>query len=378
MLRELTRGFPALGITRLADQTGLDRGGVPCFAAIRPNSATLTVHQGKGLDPLTARISAIMEAAEYCFAEAPAVPTISLRRKEAAASGRRTMSVAHLMPTGWAADPDVVIDWLEAGRLADGAPLLVPRDALIIGTPPHQHPGMSQSTNGLAAGVARLPAVLHGLCEVIERDAVCLAGFRSDATMARRCLDPHSFGSKDLDHLIADLRDAGLRVTLFDITTDIAIPCCYALVFPDADLGRHVDTGTGAACHPIAALAAIRAITEAAQTRISLIAGARDDIDGEDYGAKVPRGVSALVEMSPSTHAPPEGSPRGSSLGDQFAYIRSRLAACGHDEALVVPLGGKDLGIEVVRAFIPGLEDRLTNRNWRPGPRAARAMLGLS
>lgn len=377
MLRELIGGLPALGITRLADQTGLDRGGVPCFAAIRPNSATVTVHQGKGLDPLTARISAIMEAAEYCFAEAPAVPTISLNRKEAAASGRRTMSVTHLMPTGWSADPDVVIDWLEAERLADGAPLLVPRDGLIIGTPPHQHPGISQSTNGLAAGVARLPAVLHGLCEVIERDAVCLAGFRSDATMARRCLDPHNFGSNDLDHLVTDLRDAGLRVTLFDITTDIAVPCCYALVFPDADLGRHVDTGTGAACHPIAALAAIRAITEAAQTRVSLIAGARDDIEGEDYGAKVPLGVSALGMMPPGLRPLPTGLPPGTPLPDQCSFIQSRLAACGHGGALVVPLGGQDLGIDVLRVFVPGLEDRLTNRNWRPGPRAARAMLGL-
>lgn len=377
LLRELTRGFEALGITRLADQTGLDRGGVPCFAAIRPNSATVTVHQGKGLDPLTARLSAVMEAAEYRFAEAPAVPTISLSRNAAAATGRLTMSVAHLMPAGWTADPEMEIDWLEGERLADGTQILVPRDALIIGTPPHQHPGLSQSTNGLAAGASHLPALLHGLCEVIERDAICLTGFRPDAAMARRCVDPRSFASQDLDQLIARLRASGLRVTLFDITTDIGVPCCYALVAPEADFGRHVDTGTGAACHPVAAVAAIRAIIEAAQTRVSLIAGARDDIAGEDYGAKVPQGVAALASMSPGADSPAAGLPPPEPLPDQLAFIQSRLLACGHPDALVVPLGGQDLGIEVVRVFIPGLEDRLTNRNWRPGPRAARAMLGL-
>jgi YcaO-like protein with predicted kinase domain len=377
LLRELTRGFSALGITRLADQTGLDRGGVPCFAAIRPNSATVTVHQGKGLDPMTARISAVMEAAEYRFAEAPAVPSFSLSRKEAAATDRPTMSVTYLMPPGWTPDAGADIDWLAGELLSDSTPILVPGDALIIGTPPRQHAGISQSTNGLAAGVSRLPAMLHGLCEVIERDAICLTGFRSDATMAQRCLDPSRFESEDLDRLVERLRTAGLRVTLFDVTTDIGVPCFYALVAPETDLGRHVDTGTGAACHPVAAVAAIRAVIEAAQTRVSLIAGARDDIARSDYGAQVPRGVSALVEISPGLRPPPTGLPPATPLPDQCSFIQSRLVACGHGEALVVPLGGQDLGIDVLRVFVPGLEDRLTNRNWRPGPRAARAMLGL-
>ncbi|HEY9009478.1 MAG TPA: hypothetical protein VIN06_00525, partial [Devosia sp.] len=56
------------GITRLARQTGLDAIGIPCFAAIRPNSKTLSVNMGKGIDDDAAMASAIMEAVEYAIA----------------------------------------------------------------------------------------------------------------------------------------------------------------------------------------------------------------------------------------------------------------------------------------------------------------------
>jgi ribosomal protein S12 methylthiotransferase accessory factor len=53
--------FRDLGITRVARQTGLDCIGIPCFAAIRPNAATLAVNQGKGTDDDAAEASAVME-----------------------------------------------------------------------------------------------------------------------------------------------------------------------------------------------------------------------------------------------------------------------------------------------------------------------------
>ena len=50
------------GITRLARQTGLDRVGIPCWAAFRPNALTLSNSQGKGIDDAAACASALMEA----------------------------------------------------------------------------------------------------------------------------------------------------------------------------------------------------------------------------------------------------------------------------------------------------------------------------
>src|SRR5215831_13681514 len=57
------------GITRIADLTGLDTLGIPVFAAIRPMGLSLSTQQGKGVTPLAARVSAVMESLETWSAE---------------------------------------------------------------------------------------------------------------------------------------------------------------------------------------------------------------------------------------------------------------------------------------------------------------------
>src|SRR5258707_13775109 len=58
-----------MGITRLGNITGLDRIGIPVAIAVRPNSRSVSVSQGKGLDLPQAMASALMEAAEGFHAE---------------------------------------------------------------------------------------------------------------------------------------------------------------------------------------------------------------------------------------------------------------------------------------------------------------------
>src|SRR5207244_6295350 len=58
-----------MGITRLGNVTGLDRIGIPVVVAVRPNSRSVSVSQGKGLDLAQAMASALMEAIEGFHAE---------------------------------------------------------------------------------------------------------------------------------------------------------------------------------------------------------------------------------------------------------------------------------------------------------------------
>src|SRR4051812_32950415 len=58
-----------MGITRLGNVTGLDRIGIPVAVAVRPNSRSVSVSQGKGLDWEQAMASALMEACEGFHAE---------------------------------------------------------------------------------------------------------------------------------------------------------------------------------------------------------------------------------------------------------------------------------------------------------------------
>ena len=60
---------PRMGITRIAVLTGLDVLGIPVAAAVRPNSRSIAVHQGKGVTLSAAKASAVMEAVETWHAE---------------------------------------------------------------------------------------------------------------------------------------------------------------------------------------------------------------------------------------------------------------------------------------------------------------------
>ena len=377
LLRDLSLHFSELGITRLARQTGLDRIGIPCYAAIRPNSATIASHQGKGVDDISAQISAVMEAAEYAIAEAPQTPQCILSIAEARAAGHETLDVTHLMPRGMAIDEAQPIRWVEGFALETGTMVLVPYDAVVLGTPPRDLPGLSQSTNGIAAGTRLSGALLHGLCEVVERDAVCLWGYKSDAAAKATAVSPASFGDATVDALAEKIARAGYRLRLFDQTSNIGVPVIYAVLSPADGADRHFDVATGASCHPVAAVAARRAIVEAAQTRITNIAGARDDIVEGEYELELGRSIAVLTEDTPATRPAPAGLPAGTGEAELIAALQAWLSKAGLRRIVVIPLGGEQMGINVAKIYVPGLEDRLTNTNWRPGSRATAAMLGF-
>jgi ribosomal protein S12 methylthiotransferase accessory factor len=85
-----------MGITRIAVLTGLDVLGIPVAAAVRPNSRSIAVHQGKGVTLSAAKASALMEAVETHHAETMALPL-------------RLASFAELAPD--AADPMLLPRW---------------------------------------------------------------------------------------------------------------------------------------------------------------------------------------------------------------------------------------------------------------------------
>lgn len=377
LLRDLTSKFDRLGITRLASQTGLDRTGIPCYAAIRPNSLTIASHQGKGMDETSAKLSAIMEAAEYAVAEAPETPgsTLSLARLHEADVD--TLNVASLLPQGYAIDPEKPIRWVAGTDRTTGAPVLVPYDAVVLGVAPADLPSISQSTNGIAAGTTPDRALLHAFCELIERDAVCLWGFKPDGAAFATAVAPEAFNDTGVDRLCAQIARAGYRIHLFDQTTNIGVPVIYAVMFPADGADKHFDAASGAACHPVAAIAARKAIIEAAQTHVTNIAGARDDIVDREYDTGLSRSIRVLTEARPGGRPAPVGFTGDDDTAGFLAFVQRGLSRAGLKRIVTVRLGSERLGIEVVKAFVPGLEDRLTNKHWRPGSRAASAMLGV-
>src|SRR5207237_10833846 len=73
-LTRVLRFAPVMGITRVANVTGLDPVGIPVVMVCRPNSRSVAVSQGKGINLASARASGLMEAAELYHAESITLP----------------------------------------------------------------------------------------------------------------------------------------------------------------------------------------------------------------------------------------------------------------------------------------------------------------
>ena len=100
-----------LGITRLGNITGLDRIGIPVAIAVRPNSRSVSVAQGKGLELPQAMASALMEACEGFHAEEVG-PTRRAAYRELAA-GEIVAAPGSLCAGLRSFDHTVAIDWVE-------------------------------------------------------------------------------------------------------------------------------------------------------------------------------------------------------------------------------------------------------------------------
>ncbi|MDT8913108.1 YcaO-like family protein [Amycolatopsis sp. PS_44_ISF1] len=263
--------LPRYGITRIADVTGLDVLGIPVMMAVRPLARSLTVSQGKGHTPLLARISAAMESIELWHAEN--VPLDPVHRATPARELGLPYEIAGIVTDeGSLVTERTPLDWVAATDTHSGRPAPVPWP--MVGLPhqvrPWDPPGFLWSTNGLASGNSRAEAALHAIYEVIERDALS----RIPRGAPWQYLDPGSLDDDVCAPLIDRIRAGGATVRITTVDSRFGVPCFAARVwsqdFPVAcgGWGTHLD--------PHVALS--RALTEAVQSRLTGIAGSRDDL----------------------------------------------------------------------------------------------------
>jgi ribosomal protein S12 methylthiotransferase accessory factor len=366
----------AMGITRIADITGLDRIGIPVAAAFRPNSRSLSVSQGKGLISEQAIASALMEAVEQFHAED-------------LVSRCRFASHAEIAACGKAAEPSTLprstkrlggrirIPWIEGFDVVQREPCWVPHDLVHTDFTLPAIPGSGYfltSSNGLASGNHPHEAISAGLCEVIERDAKALWRAGGGYARAGRRLDLASVDDPICANLLLLLSQACVNVRVWDITSDIGIAvfCCH---LRDESVGG---TYEGSGCHPDRAIALIRAITEAAQSRLTRISGARDDLQADDYDTSPLDEIwEALIDIQQSSGRARRFAtvPTFNSelVHDDVEWILGRLVRAEFNQVVVVDLTLPALRIPVVRVVVPGLEGPEEHSQYTPGRRAAAA-----
>jgi ribosomal protein S12 methylthiotransferase accessory factor len=164
--------LPNIGITRIADVTGMDCIGIPTVMVVRPNSRSVSVSQGKGVDLITAKVSGLMESIEQFHAEHVQLPLRLASQKEISAAGQAA-KVERFPRFERPYDSTQRILWIAGRDLATDVEVWVPFEAvhLDLRLPLPTGSGYFMSgSNGLASGNHRLEAVTHGLCELIERD----------------------------------------------------------------------------------------------------------------------------------------------------------------------------------------------------------------
>jgi YcaO-like protein with predicted kinase domain len=381
-LRRFVPLMPDLGITRLADITGLDAIGLPVYVAVRPNARTLATSQGKGFDRDAAKASALMESIEAWHAERP--------RAELAHDSHRALARTHAaldpidLPVAAGNTPrrDVPYTWARGWDVMQARWTYVPFELVTCNFvfPPGYRPTFAMTSNGLASGNHLLEATVHALCELIERDAHTTWSMRIARQADRPAVDPASVDDPCCRALLAMLDRAGVRTVMWDMTSDVGVPAYASQVFepPEQARWRTLGAAVGYGCHLSPAVALSRALTEAVQSRLTMISGSRDDMFYRAYESfrdrdDIERAWRAFA--APRTLVPFASSARldTSSHDGDLGVLLDRLRGVGITSAVVVDLSHPDVGVPVVKVIVPTLEGHISAASFRAGERARRA-----
>lgn len=377
-LARVTPFMPAMGITRIANVTGLDRIGIPVVMVCRPNSRSIAVSQGKGCTLEAAKASGLMESVESWHAERIELP-LRLSSRNDLSGKYRVVDVDRLPAMRDSTfHPALPILWIEGTDLVDGLSTWIPYELVhthYTRPAPAGSGCFAQSSNGLASGNHPLEALSHAICEIVERDASALWHRLDQAERDGLRLDLDSVDNDCCRDLIGRIRAAGLSVTVWHTTSDVGIPCFECAILDEA--GAFAHPGLGAGCHPDKSVALARALVEAVQVRTTYIAGSRDDLTHAEYEHRAVlagnRAMAALAGegMGEICYA---GIPDRelSTFREDLDWILERLSAVGVAEIVAVDLSKPEYGVPVVRVVIPGLEGPHDDDGYLPGPRALR------
>jgi ribosomal protein S12 methylthiotransferase accessory factor len=340
------RAIPGLGITRLGFLTGLDRLGIPVAQAVRPLARTISVHSGKGLTDAQAIASVLGEATEYAAIE-------RFCRVDCDGTAREVSEARFIGGTNGPAD--LCQAWVRTEPIA-GPAFLVPLAQVRMDFG-ELHP-LAVSSNGNAAGTTREAAVLAGLLEVVERDAVADWIDREHIGRSLDSFAPDLVADNATRAAIVRARAGGVQIRFHALSSRTRIPVVSCQILdtrPDRIAGR---VAVGTAARPTLAEAVRDALTEAAQVRLTRISGARDDMipphqedEANGFGVDVP--------------LPPGRSGRGLAKAlfaacvedDPLAWAVSRVVAAGFPEIGFVDLAFPGCPLAVVKVVVPGMRD---------------------
>ena len=353
------------GITRIADITDLDRVGLPIYTAIRPTAQEggVSIYGGKGISKDHARASAMMEGFERYSAERQECDeTVSARMSEISKYGKfiepKSLNLSkELEKRGL---DDLNLEWSISHDLISGNDYYIPTNAVFhpYDAKDNADKLFKSNTNGLASGNILEEAILHGMLEVIERDAWSIFEL-THKNYAQ--IDLESIESDLINDIIDKFESNGIKIKLMDFTADVKIPTIAAsaddTVTKDAGL---LTLGMGTHLDPEVAI--LRALTEVAQSRATQINGAREDTVRADFareaGYERMKRINKFYFKEEENQIPLSDIENKSttSITKDIEIVKDELIANDIEKILYVDLTRPELDVSVVRVIIPEME----------------------
>jgi ribosomal protein S12 methylthiotransferase accessory factor len=370
-LKRIQSVVPEVGITRVADISGLDRLGLPVFSAIRPSAAegAISVYAGKGTTETEARVSVIMEAVERFSAEVKNFEErLLFDSYEHLAAINGVVSPAELILPGHFSS-STKIEWYPSWDLLSNEEVLVPANAVFHPYSPVRGKWQlfRSNTNGLASGNVMEEAIFHGLMEVIERDAVSIAEINRNPGLGL------NVGAGRVGEIIDKFESQSVVVRLWWVPTDTGIPTVVA-ASDDEKMRDASLLVMGAGSHTDPEIAALRALTEVAQSRATQIHGAREDTNRESVARMI--GYERMKRLNRHwLEEPREMIELGTfqtaattSIDRDIKIVLDRLQSVAN-RVIVSDITVSAIGVPTVRVIIPGFEVYFLDRE-RKGNRS--------
>ncbi|WP_432644474.1 YcaO-related McrA-glycine thioamidation protein [Methanobrevibacter sp.] len=353
------------GITRIADITDLDRIGMPVFTAIRPTAedGAISIYGGKGISKDHAKASAMMEGFERYSAEKQEndetiIATLNEISQKEAYIDPKLLN----LPQKYEKEDisSIPLEWSLANDLVTGNKYYVPSNAVFH--PYNQENNLNSlfksNTNGLASGNILDEAILHGIFEVIERDAWSIFEL-THKNYSQINLD--SIKSELINKILEKFESNGIKIKLMDFTADIKIPTIAA----SADDTITKDAGLltlGMGTHLDPEIAILRALTEVAQSRATQINGAREDTVRADFareaGYERMKRINKYYfrEENEQINLQDIENKSTTSISEDLDIVKDELVANDIKQILYTDLTRPELDVSVVRVIIPEME----------------------
>jgi ribosomal protein S12 methylthiotransferase accessory factor len=257
--------------------------------------------------------------------------------------------------------PDDAIEWTPVWSLTQQRVRYLPTSYLFYNYPsrPEQFYCWADS-NGAAAGCTLEDAMLQGLLELVERDAVSLWWYNR---LRRRAVDLDAYDDGYISEMRVFYQSHGREFWVLDLISDLQIPAFVAISRRFRGPTEDIMLGFGAHFDPTIALT--RALTELNQFIPALLNVAPDgttiyvmgDADARHWWQHATvDNQPYLLPAEESIPCRPGELPRRPSpmVSELLQQLTQRLAHHGY-EVMVLNQTRSDIGLPVVKMIVPGL-----------------------